>query len=325
MTTEQHRNDEIDLIELFQKMGNGIKNLFNKLISLINSFFIFLIRKSIWLIAFIILGVIVSYLLFTMTKRYYTSEMTAKSNSMNNTVIVNSINLLNDLFISGNYSALSEYLQLTKSQAKSIKSINAFYGIDLNKDEISDFVDYKNTFLPKDTNQVRLDDVFYLQISVYDESVFPVLKNSIKNYISNNPYVLENNNIRIQQAHNQIEMLKKEIAKLDSLQNVQYFEIPKTQKANNNQMIVLNEKDMKLYHVEKLRLNTQILDLEKDLSINPDPITVIQDFTQLSKTENPITIYIKIWVPIFFLLGIICSLIWQYRKRIWFLISEKQY
>jgi hypothetical protein len=325
MTTEQKHNDEIDLIELFQKMGDGIKNLFNKLISLINSFFILLIRKSLWLITFTILGAIVSYALFTGTKRYYTSEMTARSNSMNNTVVVNSINLLNDLFINNNYSGLAGNLKISEEQAKNIKSIKAYYGIDLNKDGLADFVDYKNTYNPKDTNQIRLGDVFYLQISVFDETVFPILKNSIKSYISHNPFIIENNDVRIRQSENQIQVLKGEIAKLDSLQNIQYFEIPKSQKANNNQMIVLNEKELKLYHEEKIKLNNLILAFERDLTINPDPITIIQDFTQLSKTQNPITKYIKVWVPLFFFLGLMFSLIWQYRKKIWFLIREKQY
>jgi len=324
MTTEK-RNDEIDIIELFQKMGDGIKNLFIKLISLINSFFILLIRKSLWLITFIILGFIVSYILFSITKRYYTSEMTARSNSMNNTIVVNSINLLNDLFISDNYSALGDYLQISVEQAKSIKTIKAFYGIDLNNDKLTDFIDYNNTYNPNDTNQIRLGDVFYLQISVFDESVFPILMNSIKSYISNNPFIIENNNVRISQAENQILVLKAEIAKLDSLQNIQYFEIPKSQKASNNQMIVLNEKELKLYHEDKIRLNTLMLFYEKDLILNPDPITIIQDFSQLSKTENPLTKFIKIWIPIFCILGLLCSLIWQYRNTIWKLISERQY
>ena len=325
MTTEQQRNDEIDLIELFQKMGTGIKNLFNKLIGLINSFFIFLIRKSVWLITFIILGSIVSYVLFTYSKRYYTSEMTARSNSMNNTVVVNSINLLNDLFISSNYSALAGYLKINEDQAKNIKSIKALYGIDVNKDGLADFIDYKDTYNPQDTTKQRLSDIFYLKISVYDETVFPILKNSIKSYINSNPYVIENNDVRINQAKSQINVLKAEIAKLDSLQTVQYFEIPKTQKSNNNQMIVLNEKDIKLFHEDKIKLNSKILELEKDLAINPEPITVIQDFSQLSKTQNPITKYIKILIPIFFVLGLICALLWQYRKKIWQLIREKQY
>jgi len=324
MTTEQ-RNDEIDLIELFQKMGNGIKNMFNKLICLINSFFIFLIRKSLWIITFILFGFIISYILFTVTKRYYTSEMTARSNSMNNVLIINSINLLNDLFISSNYAALGNNLQLTEEQARKIKSIKAFYGIDVNKDGLADFVDYKEIYNPKDTNQTRIGSEFYLQISVFDESVFPILKNSIKSYINNNPYVIENNDVRIRQAKDQIRVYKAEIAKLDTLQNIQYFEIPKSQKAGNNQMIVLNEKELRLYHQEKIGLNNLILALERDLTINPDPITIIQDFTQLSKTQNPITKFIKIWVPIFFVLGLICSLLWQYRKEIWKLIREKQY
>jgi hypothetical protein len=244
---------------------------------------------------------------------------------MNNTVVVNSINLLNDLFISSNYSALAGYLKINEDQAKNIKSIKALYGIDVNKDGLADFIDYKETYNPQDTTKQRLSDIFYLKISVYDESVFPILKNSIKSYINSNPYVIENNDVRINQAKSQINILKAEIAKLDSLQTVQYFEIPKTQKSNNNQMIVLNEKDIKLFHEDKIKLNSKILELEKDLAINPEPITVIQDFSQLSKTQNPITKYIKIWVPIFFVLGLICALLWQYRKKIWQLIREKQY
>ena len=93
--------------------------------------------------------------------------MTARSNSMNNTIVVNSINLLNDLFISDNYSALGDYLQISVEQAKSIKTIKAFYGIDLNNDKLTDFIDYNNTYNPNDTNQIRLGDVFYLQIIMF--------------------------------------------------------------------------------------------------------------------------------------------------------------
>lgn len=316
-------SDEIDLFELFNRMGNGIKNFFNWILNLLKSFIFLLISKSVWIISFSIIGGIVAYLFFQNTSRFYSSEMVARSNSMNNSIIVNSINLLNSSL--GNPSALVSYLGITQEQAKKIRSINAYYGIDINRDKIADIIDYDNTYNPKDTTLKRLPDIFYLKITVFDESIFPKVRDGIKNYIGNNPYILENNEVRKQQALSLIEEYKSEIRKLDSLQKIQYFEIPKVQKSGNGQIIVLNEKESKLYHNDKIALYDKQLKLEKELVLNPDPITVIQDFTLLSKAENPLIIFQKFWVFTFAIIGFFVAILWQYRVKIWKLIREKQY
>ena len=318
-------SDEIDLLELFNRMGKSIKNFFMWILELLKSFLFLLISKSVWILSFSIIGGYVGYIFFQNTPRFYSSEMVAKSNSMNNSIIVNSINLLNDLFENRNYNALSSYLGTTPEQAKEIRSIEAFYGIDINKDKIADFVDYNKTYNPKDTTQKRLSDVFYLRINVYDETIFSSVRDGIKKYISTNPFILENNNVRKQQTRSLIEEYKIEIQKIDSLQKVQYFEIPKMQKAGNNQMIFLNEKEAKLYHGDIIYLYKQQLALEKELTLNPDPITVVQDFTQLSKAENPLMKFLKVWILIFAVLGFFTSLMWQYHLKIWLLIKEKQH
>jgi len=318
-------SDEIDLLELFSKMGKSIKNFFVWILKLLESFFLLLISKSLWILSFSILGGFVGYMFFQSTPRFYSSEMVARSNSMNNSVIVNSINLLNDLFDNKNYTALSGYLFTSSKEAEKIKSIEAFYGIDINRDKIADYVDYNNIYNPKDTTQKRLPDVFYLRISVYDENIFSSVRDGIKKYISTNPFILKNNDIRMQQAKSMIEEYKEEIKKLDSLQKVQYFEVPKMQKAGSSQMVVLNEREMKLYHEDIIKLYSRKQYLERELSINPDPITVIQDFTQLSKADNPLVKFLKFWVIIFAVLGFSISILWQFRSKIWFLIKDKQY
>jgi len=318
-------SDEIDLLELFNRMGKAIKNFFNWIIKLFNSFILLIIQKSLWIIAFAIFGGFVGYFFYSNTPRFYSSEMVARSNSMDNNVIINSINLLNDLFENKNYTALGSYLGTTAAKAAKIKSIEAFYGIDLNKDKITDYVDYDKTYNPRDTTKKRLTDIFYLRINVFDETIFPSVRDGIKRYISTNPYILQNNDVRIQQTESLIEEYKNEIKKLDSLQKVQYFEVPKMQKAGNSQMVVLNEKEAKLYHNDIINLYNRKLSLEKELSINPDPITVIQDFTQLSKAENPLIKFLKTWVLIFAILGFITSIIWQLRGKIWLLIKDRQY
>jgi hypothetical protein len=243
---------------------------------------------------------------------------------MNNTTIINSLNILNDLFKNKSYEGITNTLGLSIDQAKKIKSINAYFGIDLNKDNVIDFVDYNNTYNPKDTSQNRILDIFYLQIKVFDESVFPDLREGIKNYVNTNPYILHNNEVRKEQIKQLIKEYSYETKKLDSLQKVQYFEIPKIQKSGNSQILVLNEKESKLYHNEIINLINRKLELEKELEINPEPITIIQDFTQLSNANNNMLSYMKYWVPIFSLLGFCLSLIWQHRYFILQNIMEKR-
>lgn len=329
MSTDQNTRpqttDEMDLIELFNRIGNSIKKGVIWIINRFQDFVLLLIRKSLWIISFSIIGAIVGYLFFKATPRYYSSEMVAVSNALDNNYIVSSINLLDDLFKTDNHTIAANYLEIPFENAKQIKSIEAYYGIDVNKDRIPDYVDYMGTFNPKDTSIRRITDFFYVKMEVYSESVFAQARDGIKKYFNKNNFVIKNNQVRIAQSETLIQSIDQEIKKLDSLQKIQYFEIPKSQKANNSQMIVLNEKEMKLYHDQILSLQRQKLELEKDITIKKDPITVVQDFTPLSKAENPVTKYLMNWILIFSLLGFIISLLWQYKKIILDLIKEKHY
>jgi hypothetical protein len=317
--------DEIDLLELFGKMWQGFKNGVNWLINLILKFFLLLIRKSLWIISFGIIGLIVGYVLYINTKRFYSSEMTAISNSVDNAYIVNSINLLNDLFKEKNYPIAANYLDIDTAKAKQIKSIEAFYALDYNKDSIPDLIDYDKTYNPKDTSIKRMEDFFVIRLEVFNERVFTSARDGIINYINRNKFITENNEERLRQNSALIESLKSEIKKLDSLQKVEYFELPMMQKANTNQMVVLNEKDRKLYHNDKLRLEEKLLKIEKDMTINREPITIVQDFTPLSKAENPYSKYAKNFGLLFAILGFILSIIWQYKRKIFDLIVKKHY
>lgn len=321
----QSASDEIDLIELFNRIGSSLKKGIIWILNRLKDFIFLLIRKSLWLLTFSIAGAFVGYYSFKSTPRYYSSEMVAVSNALDNNYIVSSINLLDDLFKGGNYTIAANYLEIPVENATQIKSIGAYYGVDVNKDKIPDYVDYMGTFNPKDTSIRRITDFFYVKMEVFSESVFAQARDGIKKYINKNNFVIENNLVRIAQSETLIHSIAQEIKKLDSLQKIQYFEIPKSQKANNSQMVVLNEKEMKLFHEQILSLQKQKLELEKDITIKKDPITVVQDFTPLSKAENPITKYLIYWITLFAILGFITSLIWQFKKDIFRLIKQKQY
>lgn len=325
LTPKQQVTDEIDLLELFNRMGRSIKKGFAWAYQQILNFLMLLLRKSLWIIGFAIIGLVVAYILYQNTRRYYSSEMTAISNSVNNTYVVGSINLLNDLFKHRNYSIAANYLNIDIAKAEQIKSVEAFYTIDINKDRIPDYVDYKRTYNPKDTMVKRLDNYFVTRIEVFDEAVFAEVREGIKNYIYKNKFIVDNNNERIRQNKILIETIEGEIRRLDSLQKVEYFELPQMQRAATNQMVVLNEKDRKLYHEQKLALEREKLRLERDNIINSEPITIVQDFTPLSKAANPYSRYAYKLGILFAIFGLIASLFWQYKHIILDAIKNKHY
>ena len=315
--TPKQAPDEIDLIELFNRMGRSIKKSINWLFNLFLDFLGLILRKSLWILVSVLLGLTAAYFLYQITPRYYSSEMTAISNSINNSHIVTSINLLNDLFKKQNYSIAAEYLNIDINMAKQIKSVEALYTIDINRDKLPDYVDYKWQYNPlRDTLPKRLNDYFVIRLEVYNEKVFTTARDGIKSYIYKNKFIVENNTERLRQNKILIESIDAEIRKLDSLQNVEYFNLPLQQKANSNQMVVLNEKDRKLYHEQKLQLEREKLKLEKELNINSEPITIVQDFTPLSKAANPYSKYAVRVGLVFALLGFIASLLWQFRRFI---------
>jgi hypothetical protein len=119
-----------------------------------------------------------------------------------------------------------------------------------------------------------------------------------------------------------IEDYNQEIKKLDSLQKSYYYK-QLTQAAQNTQMLFLNEKDVKLFHKDIIELVNRKMDLERELVVDPDPITVIQDFTSLSKEENPWSKYVKKTTPSFALFGFVLSIFWQHRRKIWTIIKNE--
>jgi hypothetical protein len=317
----EKQTGEIDLFELFQRVGKSISNLFNKIVQLMKLLLILIIRKSLWIIGFTMIGVGIGIALFSVTKRFYSSEMIARSNSVDNSIVINSINQLNELCRSGNYKILAENLGTTEINASHVKSIKACYGVDINKDKKVDLVDYENTYNPNDTMQSRVEEIFYLKVEVFNETVFPIINEGTKNYIKKSPYIAQNNEVRKQQTLDLINDYNLEIKKLDSLQKSYYYK-QLTQAAQNSQMLFLNEKDVKLFHKDIIELINKKQLLEKSLAVDPEPITVIQDFTALSKVENPWTKYVNKTVPFFAILGLIVSLIWEQRKKIWTIIKN---
>jgi len=329
LNKQKSNSDEIDLIELFNRMGNSIKKFFVNIFKYFFEaiFFVvkFLYKNAVQIGIFTIIGFIAGGLFYFLSDKQYSSDMVASSNSLRNDEMISYINNLDELCKSKNYLELGNYLKIDQTTASKIKSIRAYWGFDRNRDGLADYIDYSGNYdiSARDTIQKRLWDRFYVKAVVTDEYIFTKLKTGVYNYIINNPYVLEMNETRLKQQTDMIGYINAEIKKLDSLEKFEYFNqnriIPQV---GANQTILFTEKDRKLYHKDIFDLYSQRNELETKITVKKDPITVIQDFTPLSKVENTLISYIIKYGIAGFLLGIIAMFFWLYGKKIHKALTE---
>lgn len=333
-TPNKNINSEIDVLDLMSKFGRWIKklliacyNLVVHIFVLFITFILYLAKKWLWVGTSIVLGIAVGFLFYSTAKPYYTSEMIAYSNSISNRHIVNAIKLLNNPISvdEENYDVAAAYLGLPVESIEQIKSIKAGYGIVSDRDGFVDWVDYDDEFDPEDTTAYRLEGYFYTQVEVYDESLMDKVETGILNYLYRNKYLSDMNKNRIKQYEQRIGFIDREIEKLDSLQHIMYFETPKIKSTiPTDKLVFMNEIDQKLYHHEILSLKQSKLDIQREMEVRGDAITIIQPFTPTASRANTLLSYVIKWTILLFLLGLLTSVFWDYRKEVWGILFNKQ-
>ena len=323
-------NDEIDIFEFCSRMWVAFTKFLIGIKDIIVSFIIFLIRKSLWIFSFALAGALIGFWLYSISRPFYTSTLEGNTGGIydidqknylggvDNSVVIDHINKLNKAV--SKPSLLANYLGMSIEQAKEIRSIKAFYGIDINKDMKPDYVDVKETYNPKDTNQIRVPSFVQIKVSVYDESIFSHLKTGLLNYVNHNAFIQELYRIDRLQKKEMIHAIEKEIKTIDDFQQA------RIRKESNVEMgsvlVVGTEPEPKLFTWDILSLHGRKQLLEKNLEISDEIIVIVQDFTPLQQEERTVVKYIEVLGTFMAVLGLFCALLWQYRKRIWQLIRE---
>lgn len=302
--SKENEVKEIDLLELFRLMGNGIKNAFLAVIKAILFLVVFGFRKAHWISIFVIIGVLLGLAFHSFTKSAYSSGMIIQPNGILSTDLIDYLNDLTDICKSHDHLALAHALEITDSSAQKIKTVEAYPYIDVNMDGVGDYIDFENEYNPKDTTQQIIRNRCYLRIQLYESQPKEYLQKGILNYVKKNEYMVQLNQIRKNELYEQIEQTEKEIAKLDSLQNKEYFKEDNSQAVpiSTGGYIVYTEKDKKMYYRDKLALIKNKQNLEKEYELIQGPITVIKNMSELAVEENPkleIIVKFGFWFGIF--------------------------
>ncbi|MDR0691640.1 MAG: hypothetical protein LBF69_01225, partial [Prevotellaceae bacterium] len=218
----------------------------------------------------------------------------------------------------------AKFLDIPASAAKHIASVGAFYGIDTDGDGDADYMDVYNTFQfsSQDTLKRKVPKLFYVKVTVSEPSIFPLINKGITTALKSNPHFIERNKIRTEQLKTTIAELEAQYQRLDSLARFEYFNSERTTLKTSGQVLVLNEKERQLYHEPLIDMHDRISLNKRELALYSEPITIIQDFPALSIVDNPLSSYMKRWVLIFLVAGIILLVIRRHWKKILALIKE---
>ncbi|MCK9207402.1 MAG: hypothetical protein M0P66_09855 [Salinivirgaceae bacterium] len=304
MNDTKNAPQEIDLIELFSKIGNWIGNQIKWFFNLILAIFYFFLRNTFWFFLVILIGILAAFVFHKTARLYYHTELVGYSHTISNIEVIQSINNWNSSTI------------FTEDEMDNIKNIGATYLLDINNDGLWDMVENIDDMGKMDTSimKQRTYGNFCIQIEVYDTLLISRIKEGVMNYLSNNQRVLERNEIRLRQMEQLIPKLQKEIIELDSLKKAEYFSNNKPTVAKLGEMLLIGEKETKLYHKDVLELIGQQQKIERDLFLTKEPFEVILDFSVPTKEENSLFYLMTRFVGISLLIGFFIILFFDQRK-----------
>jgi hypothetical protein len=311
------KDDEIDLLDLFTRMGRSLNRISKSLGQAFLILIVFLIRRWLPLTLSIVLGVGFSYLFKMTSESFYTSDLVLRTNTVPASDMISYLNRLHTYCIENNSTALSEAISLNPIQLKNISDINAFWIIDKGRDRVPDMVDYDNNHDIYDTINVRMMDRLDVRVRIKLPQELSTVKMGIIKFINSDSLFQQRNRVRLVKNSQMLARLDYDIQQLDSLQKYKYSNenkkiIPQT----GGQLVFLQEQKTQLVYTDIYNLYTQKQSLEEERDLYKELVTTLSEFTIPAKRVNGLIYYSKRILPEFFLFTILFLVIHANRKKL---------
>lgn len=319
---KKSKPDEVDVLELLQRGAAGAQKGLGYCVKQLEHVAIFLAQKSLYLAAAVFAGVLVAFAWYKAEKPYYASSLMLRANVLDNSFYVNSVTALQDL----EPEVLARVLNIPDSTAEQVRSIRAFYGVDVNGDGIvDDMLNYKRYIRNiRDSTYNIVPGVFYVTANVYSESCYAPLGDAILRFINGNPYVESHKQFRRYRIEQELSDVDVQLRRLDSLQLSEYqkSENGASLKLGGTRLLMASEKDRQLFHDHMFGLYGRRLNLEAEQTLYADAFVVLKRFIPLEKPVNTLMFYLKRTVPLFLLLSILGVVFARYRRDVWRLVKR---
>ncbi|MDR2887856.1 MAG: hypothetical protein LBV26_07660, partial [Bacteroidales bacterium] len=200
-------------------------------------------------------------------------------------------------------------LGISQETNSNINSIEAFWIIDINRDTIPDRVDYSNSHNLYDTVNVRMNDRFDIQLKTKSIQELNTVRDGLISYINSNLFFQELNKIRHNQLSERIGRMNTDLNRIDSLQKVKFFE--ETRKPGGQQLILNQQQsnETQLLYKDIYAIIKEKQELEMELNMYNQIVTVLNDFTVPIGRTNNIIYYAKRILPCLLTLVIVILIV----------------
>jgi hypothetical protein len=316
-TNKNVRDDEIDLLDLFRRMGKTINSWAQTLGRAFLITIVFLLKRWLPLFISILLAVGASYLFKMTSKSLFTSDMVLRTNNVTPSELIPFINRLHVFCKELNQEALKSSMSLTDAQTKNIIDISAYWIIDRGKDNTPDLIDYNNNHDIYDSVNVRMQDRLDIRVKIITPQDLNLVRDGIIKFINKDSLFQQKNRLRLRQNSELLTRVNYDILQLDSLQKVKYFEETKnTLPKNGGQIIFVQEQKTQLVYPEIYDLYAHKQRLETEYDLYKDLVTVLSEFSVPAKRDNGGMYYGKYLIPSFFFLTLLVLILLANRRKL---------
>ncbi|MDR1591864.1 MAG: hypothetical protein LBS16_03145 [Prevotellaceae bacterium] len=317
----EHRR-EMNLFEMLVTFFNWLKKLLTGLLRLLATT-LKLTYHYAWMVAIVtVLFLACGLYLSRPTKQLYKGSTTILFSPDLRQYVQNGFEQLNSYCLA-EPERLADALQIDDTLACRIRSIQTYPVIDLKNDSIPDFVDYDRTAnFGTDTFNVVMPDRFGVKVAIRQSPDFMPIQQGIKRYFETQADFTRVNEASKALLLERIAFCNKELQRLDSLSNYDYFGEEKRMSMHLNGAVIRFEPSRyKLFYENMRDLLNEKQRLGYELAMYPDGVSfttenmVVQTFLRLYK--------LALWTLVGYLFGVLCAWGFKRRKKVKTFFSEE--
>ncbi len=313
-TTQQNHDPEVDLGQVFSKVGGTanrilygfqlfIKKSFNTGVELL----LYIKRNLIWLLAGTAIGLIYGFYIQQVQGDLYKSSLVVKTNFNSSRNLYETVDYFNSLISASNIKEISRLLNINETDASKITHFEA----QPIKSELIIAELYQNTFLDKEFGRRPRMDTFWIRnvnyekfrssLTTYDfpiheivvqssnPEIFTHIENGTITQIANSQQLQNRKLADITLRKQEIELLNESIKSLDSLKKVynkRLNSLPLDQ--TNPGITILGSSYQPAVSVPELELYDKLLELNEELKISTKKYLANDDIIQIYQPFSPV-------------------------------------
>ncbi len=321
---EENNSKEINLLDLVRMFFNWLKNIFIGFFRLSGESLRLLYRNKLTAGVILIIFILLGYYMGRPSKREYKAEAMAILNGSSSQTVKEVSRQLESSSHLSDFTTLSNKLSLPDSVAGNITQIASYYVIDFLNVSTPDMVDFKGKHPLNDTLNVRMPNRLYFRIKTRKVNEIPIFEKAFLNYFNTNERLVKEFNIKKNNLSREIDLMRSEIQRLDSLAEKSYLKDTDPQlQLRYNTLLIIGEQKKQLLHTEFLSLQETLLKREMEFANFTEPVVLPTGFIVNTRHETGRLTYLIIFGLIGAIVACLVCLLIENRKCVFNYLSKK--